>query len=136
MQSINGQGGPAQQSGSAEKFFTEYVQRTGNTLVRLYADEGISGTKIKNRKEFLKMMADAQMGFFDLVVVKDISQFARNTVDLLQNIRSCVKTAGKSLLINRSEHSAELTVRKKVRCLMLKRIITEGICGSLTSLKA
>lgn len=43
-----------------KKFFAEYAQRTGDTLVRLYADEGISGTKIKNRKEFLKMMADAE----------------------------------------------------------------------------
>ncbi len=70
-----------------KKFFAEYTQRTGDTLVRLYADEGISGTKIKNRKEFLKMMSDAEHGFFNLVVVKDISRFARNTVDLLQNIR-------------------------------------------------
>lgn len=70
-----------------KKFFSEYTQRTGNTLVRLYADEGISGTKIKNRKEFLRMMADAERGVFELVVVKDISRFARNTVDLLQNIR-------------------------------------------------
>ena len=70
-----------------KKFFAEYTQRTGDTLVQLYADEGISGTKIKNRKEFLKMMADAERRRFDLVVVKDISRFARNTVDLLQNIR-------------------------------------------------
>lgn len=70
-----------------KEFFTEYTKRTGDTLVRLYADEGISGTKIKNRKEFLRMMADAERGFFDLVVVKDISRFARNTVDLLQNVR-------------------------------------------------
>lgn len=70
-----------------KKFFLEYTQRTGDTLVRLYADEGISGTKIKNRKEFLKMMSDAERGYFELVVVKDISRFARNTVDLLQNIR-------------------------------------------------
>ena len=68
-------------------FFAEYTQRTGDHLVRLYADEGISGTKIKNRKEFLRMMADAERGLFDMVVVKDISRFARNTVDLLQNIR-------------------------------------------------
>ena len=70
-----------------KQFFTEYTQRTGDTLVRLYADEGISGTKIKNRKEFLRMMADAEHHLFDMVVVKDISRFARNTVDLLQNIR-------------------------------------------------
>lgn len=70
-----------------KEFFSEYTKRTGDTLVRLYADEGISGTKIKNRKEFLRMMADAEHGLFDMVVVKDISRFARNTVDLLQNIR-------------------------------------------------
>ena len=39
-----------------KEFFSEYTKRTGDTLVRLYADEGISGTKIKNRKEFLRMM--------------------------------------------------------------------------------
>ncbi len=70
-----------------KEFFSEYTKRTGDKLVRLYADEGISGTKIKNRKEFLRMMVDAERGLFDMVVVKDISRFARNTVDLLQNIR-------------------------------------------------
>jgi site-specific DNA recombinase len=70
-----------------KKFFMEYTQRTGDKLVKLYADEGISGTKIKNRKEFLRMMRDAEQGYFEMVVVKDISRFARNTVDLLQNIR-------------------------------------------------
>ena len=70
-----------------KEFFSEYTKRTGDVLVRLYADEGISGTKIKNRKEFLRMMADAEKGMFDMLVVKDISRFARNTVDLLQNIR-------------------------------------------------
>lgn len=34
-----------------KEFFSEYTKQTGDTLVRLYADEGISGTKIKNRKE-------------------------------------------------------------------------------------
>ena len=38
-----------------KEFFSEYTQRTGDNLVRLYADEGISGTKIKNRKEFLRI---------------------------------------------------------------------------------
>ncbi len=70
-----------------KEFFSEYTKRTGDNLVRLYADEGISGTKIKNRKEFLRMMADAEHHLFDMVVVKDISRFARNTVDLLQNVR-------------------------------------------------
>ena len=70
-----------------KQFFTEYAQRANVNLVRLYADEGISGTKIKNRKEFLRMMKDAESGLFQMVVVKDISRFARNTVDLLQSVR-------------------------------------------------
>ncbi len=70
-----------------KEFFLEYTKRTGDNLIKLYADEGISGTKIKNRKEFLRMLADAEKGLFDMVVVKDISRFARNTVDLLQSVR-------------------------------------------------
>lgn len=70
-----------------KEFFLEYTKRTGANLIKLYADEGISGTKIKNRKEFQRMLADAEKGLFDMVVVKDISRFARNTVDLLQSVR-------------------------------------------------
>ena len=70
-----------------KEFFLEYTKHTGDNLIKLYADEGISGTKIKNRKEFQRMLADAEKGLFDMVVVKDISRFARNTVDLLQSVR-------------------------------------------------
>ncbi len=70
-----------------KKFFEEYTVKNNNRLVRIYADEGISGTKIKNRKEFLRLLRDAQHGLFDTVVVKDISRFARNTVDFLNSIR-------------------------------------------------
>ena len=70
-----------------KEFFLEYTKRTGDNLIKLYADEGISGTKIKNRKEFQRMLADAEKGLFDMVVVKDISRFARNTVVLLQSVR-------------------------------------------------
>lgn len=68
-------------------FFVEYARKNGHHLVRLYADEGLSGTKIKRRKEFQQMMADAEQGSFEMIVVKDISRLARNTVDLLQSIR-------------------------------------------------
>ncbi len=88
-----------------KKFFTEYTEKNGHNLVRLYADEGISGTKIKNRKEFLRLMGDAQHGLFDMVVVKDISRFARNTVDLLQSIRTL-----KALGIETTFLTANMTV--------------------------
>ena len=66
-----------------KNFFVEYAEKNGHDLVRLYADEGISGTKIKRRKEFQQMMGDAERGLFQMLVVKDISRMARNTVDLL-----------------------------------------------------
>lgn len=71
-----------------KKFFIEYAERNKHELIHIYADEGISGTKIKNRVEFKRLMKDAESGLFDLVVVKDISRFARNTVDFLQSIRT------------------------------------------------
>ncbi len=70
-----------------KEFFTEYSTRMGENLVKVYADEGISGTKTRNRTAFLQMMEDAEKGFFEAVVVKDISRLARNTVDLLQSVR-------------------------------------------------
>ena len=70
-----------------KEFFVEYAKRNGHKLFRLYADEGISGTSLKKREEFKRLLLDAELGLFDMVVVKDISRFARNTVDALQSIR-------------------------------------------------
>lgn len=70
-----------------KEFFVEYAKRSDHELVRLYADEGISGTSLKKREEFKRLLRDAELGLFDMVVVKDISRFARNTVDALQSIR-------------------------------------------------
>ena len=52
-----------------------------------YIDEGITGTSIKKRKNFMRMMKDAQDGKFDLIITREVSRFARNTVDTLQETR-------------------------------------------------
>ncbi len=70
-----------------KKFFEEYTNKNGYKLLKIYSDEGISGTKIKKRESFQKLMEDAKKGLFNIVIVKDISRFARNTVDFLQSIR-------------------------------------------------
>lgn len=88
-----------------KKFFEEFANKNGHNLVRIYADEGISGTKTKNRTEFLQLMKDARQKNFDMIIVKDISRFARNTVDLLQNIRVL-----KSLGIETTFLTANMTV--------------------------
>lgn len=80
-----------------KEFFLEYAQKNGHELFRLYADEGISGTSLKKRTEFQRLMNDAQMGLFEMVVVKDISRVARNTVDFLQSIRK-LKTMGINMI--------------------------------------
>ncbi|MCD8378094.1 MAG: recombinase family protein [Candidatus Gastranaerophilales bacterium] len=70
-----------------KEFFKEYAEKNGHHLVKVYADEGISGTSTKHRTQFLRLMKDAERGMFEMVAVKDISRLARNTVDLLQSIR-------------------------------------------------
>ena len=52
-------------------------------LVDTYADEGISGTSTRNRTEFRRMVEDCKKGYIDLIVVKDVSRFARNITDCL-----------------------------------------------------
>ena len=56
-------------------------------VYRQYIDEGITGTSVKKRKSFLEMMEDAEKGRFDLIVTREVSRFARNTVDTLQETR-------------------------------------------------
>ena len=52
-----------------------------------YIDEGITGTSVKKRKNFMRMMQDASKNKFDLIVTREVSRFARNTVDTLQQTR-------------------------------------------------
>ena len=56
-------------------------------FVGIYVDEGISGTNMDNRVDFMRMMKDARQGKIDLIISKSVSRFARNTVELLQSIR-------------------------------------------------
>ena len=56
-------------------------------LYKTYIDEGITGTSMKKRKNFLQMMDDAEHGKFDLIITREVSRFARNTVDTLQQTR-------------------------------------------------
>jgi len=56
-------------------------------LVDVYADEGITGTKLDKRDEFLRLMGDARKGKLDEILVKSISRFARNTKDCLSTLR-------------------------------------------------
>ena len=56
-------------------------------LVGIYADEGISGTSLKHRDDFNRLIADAKAGLIDMVITKSISRFARNVVDCVTTVR-------------------------------------------------
>lgn len=79
------------QLSSYELQHTHYSQLVGNhpnwDLRRIYADEGISGTSLKNRDEFNEMIAACRAGEYDLIVTKSVSRFARNLVDCISLIR-------------------------------------------------
>lgn len=66
-------------------YFKEMINENKNWhLVGEYIDEGISGTSIKNRDNFLKMIEDSKTGKLDLIVTKEISRFSRNVIDSIK----------------------------------------------------
>ena len=66
-------------------YFENFIKDNRSwTYVNGYVDEGISGTSVKNRTNFLKMIKDAKEGQFDLILTKEISRFSRNTVDSIK----------------------------------------------------
>ena len=69
-------------------YYTQYIKaRDDWEFVKVYTDEGITGTSTKHREGFKAMVADALAGKIDLIVTKSVSRFARNTVDRLTTIR-------------------------------------------------
>lgn len=96
-----------------KEYYTRYIKsKPMYEMVGIYADEGISGTSVKKRKGFQKMIADCENGMIDLIIVKSISRFARNTQDCLKYSRK-LKNLGIGIIfekenINTLEASGEL----------------------------
>ncbi len=77
---------------SQQRYFRQYIERNPDwELYAIFADEGISGTNTKKRKEFNRMIACAKNGDFDLIITKEISRFARNTLDSIFYTRDLKK---------------------------------------------
>jgi DNA invertase Pin-like site-specific DNA recombinase len=70
---------------------TYYTQKIGENpdweMAGIFADKGITGTSMKKRGEFKKMIAACKRGRIDLILTKSLSRFARNTVDSLEVVR-------------------------------------------------
>ena len=65
----------------------EIAQHDGWELVDVYADEGLTGTRMDRREDFNRMMRDCRKGKIDRILVKSVSRFARNTKDCLSALR-------------------------------------------------
>ncbi len=70
------------------EYYTNKINENPNwTMAGIFADEGLSGTSTKKRKEFNRMIQKCKKGRIDLILTKSISRFSRNTLDCLTNIR-------------------------------------------------
>ena len=73
-------------------FYSQFIQSKSEwEFVDMYADEGITGTEMKKRDDFNRMVEDCQEGRLDLILTKSISRFARNTYDCISTVRELKK---------------------------------------------
>ena len=69
-------------------YYTDLIKSNKKwTYINGYIDEGISGISTQKRENFHQMIADAKVGMFDLIITKEISRFARNTLDSIKYTR-------------------------------------------------
>lgn len=69
-------------------YYTEFIKKNPKwRFAGIYADEGISGTLVKKRDDFLRMISDCEKGKIDLILIKSVSRYARNIVDCISYIR-------------------------------------------------
>ena len=98
---------------SQQRYFKEYIDRQPDwELYQVYADEGITGTSTKKRAAFNRMIADAHMGKFQLILTKEVSRFSRNILDTISYTRE-LKALGVGVVfmndgVNSLEPDAEL----------------------------
>lgn len=75
-----------------KNYYEDLVNRHENwSLVEIYADEGISGTSLKHRDSFNRMIVDCRQGKIDMIITKSVSRFARNIVDCISIVRDLGK---------------------------------------------
>lgn len=70
-------------------YYTEKIASNPNwKMADIFADEGISGVSMKKRDEFKRMLRHCREGRIDMILVKSVSRFGRNTVDVMRTVRS------------------------------------------------
>ena len=130
--------------GNQVQYFETLIREKGAwTFAGGYVDEGISGTSVKRRESFLRMLEDARQGKFDFLITKEISRFSRNTlecqyyVDLLKehglffgtSIATCImvmkkgKKDNKVLFIDATNECIKVTNNNKLTAENIDKIV-------------
>lgn len=93
---------------SQQRYFRRYIEEHPDwELYEIFADEGISGTNTKKRKAFNRMIEEAKSGAFDLIITKEISRFARNTLDSIYYTRELKRYGVGVIFMNDGIHTLD-----------------------------
>lgn len=115
------------------QYYTTRIAENQNwELVDIYADEGISGTSIRKRTEFQRMIADCRKGKIDRILVKSISRFARNTAECLVTLRE-LKLLGVSVSFEKENIDTAGTSGELLTALFASfaQLESENISGNM-----
>lgn len=111
---------------SQVKYYTELISSNPKwQFVEVYADAAITGTQTAKRDDFNRMVNDCMNGEIDLIIVKSISRFARNTVDTLQYVRA-LKEKGVAVMFE-EENINTLTMDGEMLLTILSSVAQQEV---------
>ena len=116
------------------KYYTEKIMNhPGWQLAGIFADEGISGVRTKNRTEFNRMIEICKKHKIDLILTKSISRFARNTLDCIKYIRA-LKNLGIPVIFEKENiDTSNMNSEMILTCLSsFAQAESESISGNVT----
>lgn len=119
-----------------KKYYEEYVSRWPNwELADIYADEGISATSMKRRKDFLRLMEDCKAGKITKIITKSVSRFARNVVDCVSLVRMLRALPHPVGVYFETEHIDTLTPESDAQLSLLASFAESESLNKSTSMK-
>lgn len=108
-----------------EYYMAKVMQNPQWSLVKIYADRGITGTSVKKRTEFKRMIRACRSGKIDLIITKSVSRFCRNTLDGLEYVRE-LKSMGVGVLFERENISTLEMDNEMVLTFMMSQAQAES----------
>lgn len=108
------------------RYYEEFIKNNPKWVyVEGYIDEGLSGTSVKKRASFLRMVDDAKTGKFDFVITKEISRFSRNTLDSIKYTQELL-SAGVGVLFQ-SDNINTLHADSELRLTIMSSIAQDEV---------